>query len=159
LAQASLAAMAPRTELHRRPNDWHGAKATVTSLASGWLCPSGLLEEVERCASTPGARLGCRSRVGEEFRTFAHGVCKDDKDMLHVLENKREVVYAAAWAAAMRQLGQRANAHTTRKFWTDGPARSVPAFFAHDKPIRVEPAMTWGTGAKSSPQCGRRSAR
>ena len=35
--------------------------------------------------------MGCRSRVGEEFRTFAHGVCKDDKDMLHVLENKREV--------------------------------------------------------------------
>ena len=46
--------------------------------------------------------MGCRSRVGEEFRTFAHGVCKDDKDMLHVLENKREV--SAAELSLLREI-------------------------------------------------------
>jgi hypothetical protein len=103
---------------------------------------------MERCAPTPGARLSTRSRVGEEFRAFAHGVCKDDADLLHVIHSNRGVVYQAAWEAAVRQLGQRTNAHTTRKFWTDGPAASVSAFHTHDTRVRVETGDDMGFWSK-----------
>jgi hypothetical protein len=133
-----MAGMCHRSE-RRLPDDWRGALTTVQTLASGWVCPSHLLEEMSACPPTVNARTTVRSHVGEEFRKFAHGVCKEDRDQLQVLEKRRDVVYKAAWESAQLQLRQRTNHHTTRKFWPDGPCVPARPIIAHpDTPNFVE---------------------